>query len=341
MRLLRFFTSVLTLSCSLFLICAAQTTRSTANVGLANGSCENDSGLVSGATKATCSRSYQDPGYYSTSGTSAAVANYSGLAIGGNATVTLEHDPGGANASADAGASAFLYDYLYPANFPASSFLFVAYAITASPTGAATGSVTGGQYINGPAGISQCGLQGFGTNSCATQLSISTGDSVELVAYLQGIATANCNPPSCGGAASGFEAGYKTPGGGSILVATIVDGSGNPIKGAAITSASGHKYPSRFASTSTLTASPNPSTQGQSVTFTATVASVGRSGNPTGAVTFMDSTTGATLGKVKLNAGVATLTTSVLAAGTQTITATYSGDNWSVSSHTTVSQDVN
>src|SRR3989441_759779 len=67
----------------------------------------------------------------------------------------------------------------------------------------------------------------------------------------------------------------------------------------------------------------NPSTFGAGVTFTATVSG---SGVPTGAVTFMDGTT--TLGSASLNAsGQATLTTSLLAAGTHSITAVYGGDS--------------
>ncbi len=73
-----------------------------------------------------------------------------------------------------------------------------------------------------------------------------------------------------------------------------------------------------------LTSSLNPSTESQSVTFTATVSSaVGLT--PTGTVKFVDGTT--ILGTLVLNgAGVATFTTSTLSVGTQSITAVYSGD---------------
>jgi len=74
--------------------------------------------------------------------------------------------------------------------------------------------------------------------------------------------------------------------------------------------------------TTALTQSPNPSTYGQPVTFTATVAaSVGDT--PTGTVIFSDSTTA--LGITSLNAGVATFTTSALHAGSHSISAVYSG----------------
>jgi Ca2+-binding RTX toxin-like protein len=66
---------------------------------------------------------------------------------------------------------------------------------------------------------------------------------------------------------------------------------------------------------------------GQTATLTATVAaSAPGSGTPTGSVDFKDVTTGTDLGTVVLNNGSATLTPS-LPTGTQTITATYSGDS--------------
>jgi hypothetical protein len=90
------------------------------------------------------------------------------------------------------------------------------------------------------------------------------------------------------------------------------------------------------ATTTTLTSSVNPSTLGQSITFTATVAVVvgsapgGPGGNapsivpvPTGNVSFLDGMTN--LGTVALAGGVATLTTIQLAAGPHTMTAAYAG----------------
>jgi hypothetical protein len=80
-------------------------------------------------------------------------------------------------------------------------------------------------------------------------------------------------------------------------------------------------------STITLTSSPNPSGQGQSVTFTATVA--GPTGNttvPTGSVTFLDGTT--SLAAATLNgSAVAQLSTSSLSTGSHSITAVYAGDS--------------
>jgi hypothetical protein len=81
---------------------------------------------------------------------------------------------------------------------------------------------------------------------------------------------------------------------------------------------------SGVASTTTLSSSPNPSTPGQLIAFTATVAPSGGGGTPTGQVRFFDAAT--LLGQAPLNGGVAALSSSTLAAGTHSITARYDGD---------------
>jgi Domain of unknown function (DUF4082)/Bacterial Ig-like domain (group 3)/Bacterial Ig-like domain/Bacterial Ig domain len=92
--------------------------------------------------------------------------------------------------------------------------------------------------------------------------------------------------------------------------------------------------------TTALASSVNPSTAGQSVTFTATVAPTSGGGTPTGQVTFMDGAT--TLGTGTLSGGVATFTTSALSAGTRSITAVYNGDsNYGGSTSAVLSQVVN
>jgi hypothetical protein len=91
----------------------------------------------------------------------------------------------------------------------------------------------------------------------------------------------------------------------------------------------------------TLSAAPSPSTFGQSVTLTATVVAVAPgAGSATGKVTFFDGSV--TLGTGILStADVATVTTSELAAGNHSLTASYSGDpNFSRSSSSAVSDQV-
>lgn len=75
-----------------------------------------------------------------------------------------------------------------------------------------------------------------------------------------------------------------------------------------------------------LTSSTPASSSGSSVTLTATVTASSGSTTPTGTVTFVDATTGATLGSVALSSGKATLTTSSVSSGDK-ITATYSSSN--------------
>jgi streptogramin lyase len=72
--------------------------------------------------------------------------------------------------------------------------------------------------------------------------------------------------------------------------------------------------------TTALASSVNPSTLGQSVTFTATVTGA----SPTGTVQFRDGVT--SLASATLSAGLATFTTSSLSVGSHPISAVYSGD---------------
>jgi Bacterial Ig-like domain (group 3) len=94
------------------------------------------------------------------------------------------------------------------------------------------------------------------------------------------------------------------------------------------------------ASTSTrLTSSPDPSSLGQSVTFTAYVTG-SYGGTATGTMVF-SSGSGA-LGSSALSGNAASVTTSSLAAGTSSVTATYSGDgNFASSTSDAVVQTVN
>ncbi len=90
------------------------------------------------------------------------------------------------------------------------------------------------------------------------------------------------------------------------------------------------------ATTTSVTSSLNPSTYGQAVTFTATVsANSPGSGTPTGSVTFYNGSTALGL-PVTLSDGKATLKTSALPAGSDSITAVYGGDTNFVSSTSAV-----
>jgi hypothetical protein len=83
--------------------------------------------------------------------------------------------------------------------------------------------------------------------------------------------------------------------------------------------------------TTTLSSSPNPSTFGQSVTFTATVTS--GAGVPAGTVTFTEGTTVWASGVTVDGAGQAAFSTAALAVGSHTFTATFTGaSGWGNSS---------
>jgi uncharacterized repeat protein (TIGR03803 family) len=91
---------------------------------------------------------------------------------------------------------------------------------------------------------------------------------------------------------------------------------------------------SQAQSATKLVSSVSQPTYGQLVTFTATVSAVSAPGAPTGTVTFTNGTL--TLGVVALTSGSASLMSSVLGPGTQSVTAVYSGDtNFQPSTGTT------
>jgi hypothetical protein len=102
---------------------------------------------------------------------------------------------------------------------------------------------------------------------------------------------------------------------------------------------------SATATTTTIGAQPNPSFVGQAVTFSATVSVVAPgTGTPTGSVSFTDgSNNNAPLGSATLTGGMASIQSSSLAAGTHSVTATYTPDtiNYTGSTATPILQAVN
>jgi ELWxxDGT repeat protein len=91
-----------------------------------------------------------------------------------------------------------------------------------------------------------------------------------------------------------------------------------------------------------LTASPNTSVFGQTVSFTATVSAMGPgSGTAAGAVDFKEDGTDLTPGGVTFSGGRATFSSSNLSVGAHTITATYSGDGNFIASSGSHTQAVN
>jgi hypothetical protein len=337
MRLLRFVAFTSCLLCTFLNVAHGQLTRSGAEViyAVTDVLCKHD---VQSAkpTVATCSGGINNQ-TGSATGTAIGESNYSALTIYASSSATPQN---GYTLYMNSQVGAEVEDDLIIGNYPTGSTLFFAYSLLAVPGGQALGTVELVVTISS-ANQNSCNIQAFGHNSCSAQVAVASNGVAHLQALLLGQAGVMCGPPNCGASLSSLNAGYKEPGGGKPLIIRVLDSSGNPVKGATITSVSGHKYPTLFASTTTLTSNPNPSANGEPVTFTATIASFGRSGTPTGKVTFTDSTTGTALGKVTLSGGVASLTTSALASGMHVITASYGGDDWSASSKSNVTQTVN
>jgi hypothetical protein len=119
---------------------------------------------------------------------------------------------------------------------------------------------------------------------------------------------------------------------GTLSITAIYNGAGDILPSISAPLA---QTVNKAASTTNVTSGTNPSTFGQSVTFTATVTPSGA----TGTVSFFSG--GTSLGSATLSNGSATLSTSSLNAGAHSITASYSGDaNFDVSTSATLTQTV-
>jgi len=124
----------------------------------------------------------------------------------------------------------------------------------------------------------------------------------------------------------------------TVLVAAGCGGGGGAKKNSAVTTTA-TSVAQTIAPTTSLTSSANPSVSGESVTFTAIVTARGGSDAQSGMVRFRSGR--ATLGRGPLSPdGVATFTTSRLSVGHHRIFATFSGDNDSTSTSTTITQTV-
>ncbi|WP_262706005.1 MULTISPECIES: Ig-like domain-containing protein [Streptomyces] len=96
------------------------------------------------------------------------------------------------------------------------------------------------------------------------------------------------------------------------------------------------------ATTTSVSSSPDPSTQGQSVTFTANVTPIAPgAGVPTGTVTFIVGGIGGGAFVQPLSGGVATLSLNTLGVGTAPVVALYNGDTSFLPSSGTDTQTVN
>lgn len=200
------------------------------------------------------------------------------------------------------------------------------------------------------------------TGSTSPALSQSVGQAGSTIAV-----TSSANPSAFGGSVT-FTGTVAAPGatgtvtfkdGVTTLGTGTLNGSGQATFATAALAAGSHSITAIYAgdtnytgstspiltqsvvanaSTTALVSSVNPSTFGSSVTFTATVS--GSGGTPSGTVVFKDGAT--TLGSSSVNGGgLATFSTTALAAGSHTITAAYGGDsNYGASTSSAVTQVV-
>jgi Bacterial Ig-like domain (group 3)/Divergent InlB B-repeat domain len=110
---------------------------------------------------------------------------------------------------------------------------------------------------------------------------------------------------------------------------TVSYGGDSNYKASGVSSPALDQVIGKASSGTSVGSSKNPSTDGQSVTFTATVTGVSGGTAPTGTVTFYDNGSQIGTGGLSTTAGVttATYTTSALTVATHPITATYGGDS--------------
>jgi hypothetical protein len=203
----------------------------------------------------------------------------------------------------------------------------------------------------------------FAVGGLAGGLSVAVTSSIPDHAVFGQVVTFTATVSSSDGVTPTGSVAFKD---GSTTLATVsLDDSGNATYTTSALSAAKHFITASYSgdhgagtmvlvqpvlqtTTVTVSANPNPSVHGQSVTFTATVAAGGSTANvPEGIVTFMDGDT--VLATRTLNAlgmassnGRVTFPTSALATGSHSITVVYSGDtNFDGSTSTAVTQVVN
>jgi hypothetical protein len=160
------------------------------------------------------------------------------------------------------------------------------------------------------------------------------GSPTGVVTFSDGTVSLGTAPITAG--AASLSVTSLAPGSHSITVAYGGDGNFLPS-----TSAAFSQTVNKNSTTTSIVASPNPSSFGQAVSLAVTVAaSTGGTTIPTGNVLFTEGA--ASLGSVALDAnGKASLNIGSLSVGLHTITASYVGDNNFQSSNATVKQTVN
>lgn len=233
-------------------------------------------------------------------------------------------------------------------------------ALNASGIGVLATSVLGGGSHSITAVYAGSATYNTSTSSALTEKVTPAGSaaalkaSVNPVSYGQAV-TFTATVTSSAGTPTGtviFSAGGKTVATGSLAAGVATYSATALVLGTSAITATYGGSPNYSASASQalsevtvpaatvtkLASAPNPSAGGQSVFFTATVASA-TTGTPAGTVTFMDGAV--KLGAGTLTAGAATFSTAALAVGSHPITAVYSGSaDYKASTSAVVTQTV-
>jgi hypothetical protein len=217
-------------------------------------------------------------------------------------------------------------------------------ALTTSVLGAGSHSITAaysgdGSYNGASAGVAQTVKANSATTLSANNTSVTVGQAVVLTAAISpGSATGTVQFLD-GVTVLGTQA--VTGGSASLSISTLVAGThsitasyGGDGNNTASTSAAVTVTVTKIAAGVAVISSLNPSVAGQSVTFTATISPAAA----TGSVQFLDGAT--VIGTAAVAGGSASLTTSALSPGIRTITAAYSGDATYNSSSASLTQTV-
>jgi hypothetical protein len=183
------------------------------------------------------------------------------------------------------------------------------------------------------------------TESGAAPTLLVTGGSLTLRNDVVQSSTGFAEPAIAVSGGSTLDLGTAASPGGNTI---IVNGGGQVLAstGLNFVTALGNTFQVNGATTFpvatvAVASSANPSLLNQPVTFRATVSAPNTgAAAPTGTVTFVDTTTGATLGVASLSGGTAQWSTAALAVNAQTIAAIYSGDANYITSTATVVQAI-
>jgi streptogramin lyase len=255
------------------------------------------------------------------------VSFYNGETLLGSAAVNSSGIATFITSSLPTGVLSLTAVYSGNTGFAASTSAAVTETVTA-PSAATTTTLTA---MPNPA------IVGQSVTLTATVAPAPTGTSAGTVSFYSGTTLLGTIAVNSSGIAAFTTS--SLPAGALILTAVYSGNAGfSPSTSAALTEMV--TAPVAVATTTTLTALPNPLADGQPATFTATVTPA-PTGSPAGIISFYSGTT--LLGTATLNAsGVATYTTSSLAAGADSITAVYPGNaSFAPSTSSPLSETVN